>query len=191
MPAQNFSLNEATAALASVQWSAGYSTVDLTYNGVLLTRITDAQSLRTTGLQGTTADGATLVLRLLPGVTGEDFSLERNGARMHAGPIDHFALSPSAVFQSPAAAADVMTPAQEKSMLGVNRSRRNGPSHRIISPSRSAAIRAAAGSTATPSERSAENTGSSCSGPTKTLTSMSFVARGIPYWPYASAPPRA
>ena len=116
MPAQNFSLNEATAALASVQWSAGYSTVDLTYNGVLLTRITDAQSLRTTGLQGTAADGATLVLRLLPGVTGEDFSLERNGARMHAGPIDQFALSPSAIFPSSAPAIGVATAAQEKSM---------------------------------------------------------------------------
>ena len=117
MPAQNFSLNEATAPLASVQWTADYETIDLTYNGTLLTRITDAESLRTTGLQGQAADGATLVLRLVPATSGEEFTLERNGARMHPSEVDHTAPSPTAaiLYGTPSASGGP-TPAQEKAM---------------------------------------------------------------------------
>ena len=50
---------------------------------------------------------------------------------------------------------------------------------------------ALAPSTTTPRSRRAWNTLPSSFGPTKTLTSTSLVARGIPYWPYASAPPSA
>lgn len=122
MPAQHFSLNEATAPLASVQWSAGFSTIDLTYNGTLLTRITDADSLRTTGMQGQTADGATLVLRLVPSDDGESFTLERNGARMHPSDVDQFALSPTAPVASPVASSTgSATPAQEKVMTSARR----------------------------------------------------------------------
>ena len=89
MPSQDFSLNATSAPLARVHWDNGYQTIDLTYSGSLLTRITDAQSLRTTGLQGHTSDGATLVLRLTYDSSGEHFALERNGAAMHGGPVDY------------------------------------------------------------------------------------------------------
>jgi hypothetical protein len=115
MPAQHFSLNEATAPLATVVWDVAYATVELTYAGTLLTRINDADSLRTTGLQGQTLDGSTLVLRLVPDAVGETFQLERNGVPMYPSEVDAQAAGPAAALTYGASERGP-TPAQEAAM---------------------------------------------------------------------------
>lgn len=119
MPAQSFSLNEHSAPLARLEWDFGPSTIDLTYNGTLLTRITEPESLRVTGMQGQAPDGSTLVLRLVTGSNGDQFTLERDGAMLHAQPVD-FAASRS-LAAPPAAMLSPVTSAAEKAMTSGRR----------------------------------------------------------------------
>ena len=119
MPAQSFSLNEHSAPLARLEWDFGPVTIDLSYNATLLTRITDPDSLRVTGMQGQAPDGSTLVLRLITGSNGDQFTLERDGATMYAQPVDFAASRSSAA--PPVAAMPSASAAAEKAMTSGRR----------------------------------------------------------------------
>jgi hypothetical protein len=85
---QHFSQAPGGAPLATVNWQDQFTNIELVYQNTLLTRIASADALRTTGMQGHAPDGSALVLHVVNGPTGEQFSLTHNGIALYStGPV--------------------------------------------------------------------------------------------------------
>jgi hypothetical protein len=91
VPDQKFSDPTTGAELVSVHWDFGLTSVDVSFGGTLLTKITDINQLRVAGMGGTTPDGGSLILRL---GFADAFEVTRNGERLTASDVNAFSHTP-------------------------------------------------------------------------------------------------
>jgi hypothetical protein len=112
MPRQYFAADAASAPSAAITWESSFTNVEVAFGQSIVTRIPNADPLRTTGLQGQGPDGSNLTLHLVNGPNGEQFVMTRNGAPMIGGsvawvasgtPLDY----PAATSWAPAGAATI------------------------------------------------------------------------------------
>ena len=87
MPRQYFAADAASAPSAAITWESSFTNVEVAFGHTIVTRIPNADPLRTTGLQGQSPDGSNLTLHLVNGPNGEQFVMTRNGASMTGGAI--------------------------------------------------------------------------------------------------------
>jgi hypothetical protein len=87
MPRQYFAADAASAPSAAITWESSFTNVEVAFGQSIVTRIPNADPLRTTGLQGQGPDGANLTLHLVNGPNGEQFVMTRNGTPMIGGSI--------------------------------------------------------------------------------------------------------
>ena len=87
MPRQYFTTDVASAPSAAITWESSFTNVEVAFGNTIVTRIPNADPLRTTGLQGQGPDGANLTLHLVNGPNGEQFVMTRNGNPMIGGSI--------------------------------------------------------------------------------------------------------
>jgi hypothetical protein len=87
MPRQYFAADAASAPSAAITWESSFTNVEVAFGQSIVTRIPNADPLRTTGLQGQGPDGSNLTLHLVNGPNGEQFVMTRNGAPMIGGSV--------------------------------------------------------------------------------------------------------
>ena len=87
MPRQYFAADAASAPSAAITWESSFTNVEVAFGQSIVTRIPNADPLRTTGLQGQGPDGSSLTLHLVNGANGEQFVMTRNGAPMIGGSV--------------------------------------------------------------------------------------------------------
>jgi Na+-driven multidrug efflux pump len=87
MPRQYFAADAASAPSAAITWESSFTNVEVAFGQSIVTRIPNADPLRTTGLQGQGPDGSNLTLHLVNGPNGEQFVMTRNGNPMIAGSV--------------------------------------------------------------------------------------------------------
>jgi hypothetical protein len=87
MPRQYFAADAASAPSAAITWESSFTNVEVAFGQSIVTRIPNADPLRTTGLQGQGPDGANLTLHLVNGPNGEQFVMTRNGTPMIGGSV--------------------------------------------------------------------------------------------------------
>ncbi len=87
MPRQYFAADAASAPSAAITWESSFTNVEVAFGQSIVTRIPNADPLRTTGLQGQGPDGSSLTLHLVNGPNGEQFVMTRNGNPMIGGSI--------------------------------------------------------------------------------------------------------
>jgi hypothetical protein len=87
MPRQYFAADAASAPSAAITWESSFTNVEVALGQSIVTRIPNADPLRTTGLQGQGPDGSNLTLHLVNGPNGEQFVMTRNGAPMIGGSV--------------------------------------------------------------------------------------------------------
>lgn len=92
MPEQKFSDPITGTELVSVHWDFGLTSVDVAFGGSLLTKISDIDQLRSTGLAGATPDGGMLLIKL---GFGDKFEVFRNGQELNAADVNVFGHSPT------------------------------------------------------------------------------------------------
>ena len=87
MPRQYFAADAASAPSAAITWESSFTNVEVAFGQSIVTRIPNADPLRTTGLQGQGPDGSNLTLHLVNGPNGEQFVMTRNGNPMIGGSV--------------------------------------------------------------------------------------------------------
>jgi hypothetical protein len=87
MPRQYFAADAASAPSAAITWESSFTNVEVAFGQSIVTRIPNADPLRTTGLQGQGPDGSNLTLHLVNGPNGEQFVMTRNGNPMIGGAV--------------------------------------------------------------------------------------------------------
>jgi hypothetical protein len=87
MPRQYFAADAASAPSAAITWESSFTNVEVAFGQSIVTRIPNADPLRTTGLQGQGPDGSNLTLHLVNGPNGEQFVMTRNGTPMIGGSV--------------------------------------------------------------------------------------------------------
>jgi hypothetical protein len=93
VPDQKFFDPTSGTELVSIHWDFGLTSVDVAFGGSLLTKITDINQLRTTGLSGATPDGGSLVIQL---GFADAFEVTRNGERLTPSDVNAFTHAPGA-----------------------------------------------------------------------------------------------
>lgn len=87
MPRQYFAADAASAPSAAITWESSFTNVEVAFGQNIVTRVPNADPLRTTGLQGQGPDGSNLTLHLVNGPNGEQFVMTRNGNPMLGGSV--------------------------------------------------------------------------------------------------------
>jgi hypothetical protein len=91
VPDQKFFDPTTGTELVTVHWDFGLTSVDVAFGGTLLTKITDINQLRTSGMGGSTPDGGSLIIKL---GFADAFEVTRNGERLTASDVNAFAHTP-------------------------------------------------------------------------------------------------
>ncbi len=87
MPRQYFATDAASAPSAAITWESSFTNVEVAFGQSIVTRIPNADPLRTTGLQGQGPDGSQLTLHLVNGPNGEQFVMTCNANPMIGGSV--------------------------------------------------------------------------------------------------------
>jgi hypothetical protein len=104
VPDQKFFDPTTGAELVSVHWDFSLTSVDVAFGGTLLTKITDIDQLRNTGMGGATPDGGSLIIKL---GFADAFEVTRNGERLTPSDVNAFSHTPvSGTLPDGSAAAD-------------------------------------------------------------------------------------
>jgi hypothetical protein len=91
VPDQKFYDPTSGDELVTVHWDFGLTSVDVAFGGTVLTRITDINQLRTTGMGGATPDGGSLIIKL---GFADAFEVTRNGERLTPSDVNAFTHTP-------------------------------------------------------------------------------------------------